>query len=488
MHTGNRITSLPKTVINIPALCQRLQQSINTWEGTLKATGGAIVLENSFWYLINFKWAHGNWRYNSINEDPEDILIKDILGEQKLLQRHEVSTAKETLGIHLAPNGSTVSQEEKMKSMVDTWVDQMRRGKLSKTDVWTALQSTIWRTISYPLPALNLSKKQCKDIMRPLLLYCLPSLGICRNFPRALIFGPMEYSGLGFKHLFTDQEIARLQEIVTHTSTSTMTGNLYRLSLELLILELGADPALEQISLPYINSCATPSLVRSTYIFLKTHQLIMRHDIYLTPRREADSLLMPAFLSTGASMEECVRLIKCRMYLRVCFISDLATSDGLLLSKDGWSGIPFLSTSTARPKQGRPTRADWQIWQKYLKLAFLVRGRRLQHSLGGWLSTPPLWKWFLSPQSNTLVSRSVTSHTGWEQYSMLPPSMTLFSSEGSPAMVTMEGLHPASVTAHSGRFRLLSHSPVAAPRSTTRSSFAEFLQEDSTFHLWHTHL
>jgi hypothetical protein len=48
--------------------------------------------------------------------------------------------------------------------------------------------------------------------MRPLLLYCLPALGICRNFPRALVFGPMEYSGLGFKHLFTDQEIARLQD------------------------------------------------------------------------------------------------------------------------------------------------------------------------------------------------------------------------------------------------------------------------------------
>jgi hypothetical protein len=33
------------------------------------------VPEKSFWFLINFKWAQGNWRYTSIEEDLGDILI-----------------------------------------------------------------------------------------------------------------------------------------------------------------------------------------------------------------------------------------------------------------------------------------------------------------------------------------------------------------------------------------------------------------------------
>jgi hypothetical protein len=42
-----------------------LQHSLNTWEGGLWETGGAIVPEKSFWYLADFKWSSGNWRYCS---------------------------------------------------------------------------------------------------------------------------------------------------------------------------------------------------------------------------------------------------------------------------------------------------------------------------------------------------------------------------------------------------------------------------------------
>jgi hypothetical protein len=38
---------------NSEAVAKTLQESINTWEGGYKATGGAIVPENSFWYLID---------------------------------------------------------------------------------------------------------------------------------------------------------------------------------------------------------------------------------------------------------------------------------------------------------------------------------------------------------------------------------------------------------------------------------------------------
>ncbi len=37
--------------------------------------------------------------------------------------------------------------------------------------------------------------------MQPILHYGLPALGICRNFPRKMVFAPHKYMGLGFKHL-----------------------------------------------------------------------------------------------------------------------------------------------------------------------------------------------------------------------------------------------------------------------------------------------
>ncbi len=93
----------------------------------------------------------------------------------------------------------------------------MRTGKISKSDAWVALTSTIWSTLMYPPPALNLTKKQCEFIMSPILNYALPAVGICRSFPRTIVFSPIKYLGLGIKHLYTLQEISRIKYILLHT-------------------------------------------------------------------------------------------------------------------------------------------------------------------------------------------------------------------------------------------------------------------------------
>jgi hypothetical protein len=75
-----------------------------------------------------------------------------------------------------------------MLNAVTRWADSMQTGHINKQEAWIALQSTIWHTLSYSLPALCLSRAQCEAIMAPVLRYCLPTLGICQNFPRKLVF------------------------------------------------------------------------------------------------------------------------------------------------------------------------------------------------------------------------------------------------------------------------------------------------------------
>lgn len=62
--------------------------------------------------------------------------------------------------------------------------------------------------------------------MAPVLRYCLPALGICRNFPRKLVFSTLDYMGIGIQHLFTLQEAVRLKDLVIHTFKDTLTGKL----------------------------------------------------------------------------------------------------------------------------------------------------------------------------------------------------------------------------------------------------------------------
>jgi hypothetical protein len=62
-----------------------LQRSIDTWEGSLKATGGAIVPEKTFWQLIDFKFHAGTWQYKSIADSPGRLFVNDINGIRKEL-------------------------------------------------------------------------------------------------------------------------------------------------------------------------------------------------------------------------------------------------------------------------------------------------------------------------------------------------------------------------------------------------------------------
>jgi len=52
-----------------------------------------------------------------------------------------------------------------------------------KIRVWLALISTLWRSLSYPLPALNLTKEQCEKIMAPALDYAFSATGTVGTSP-----------------------------------------------------------------------------------------------------------------------------------------------------------------------------------------------------------------------------------------------------------------------------------------------------------------
>jgi hypothetical protein len=101
------------------------------------------------------------------------------MGQRQELRRCQPYDAQETLGIYLAPDGNHKQQLNKMLQLSTRWADSMRSGKIPKDDAWLAFQLTIWKSLLYPLPALSLSPEACESIMRPLLHYLLPAIGVC---------------------------------------------------------------------------------------------------------------------------------------------------------------------------------------------------------------------------------------------------------------------------------------------------------------------
>jgi hypothetical protein len=88
-------------------------------------------------------------------------------------------------------------------------------------------------------PAITLSYKECEDVQRPVVAMILPKMGIVRNSARKVVFGSAKYCGLGLDHLATVQNISRLQYLIGHIRSKSITSKLICQQLYYTQLEIG---------------------------------------------------------------------------------------------------------------------------------------------------------------------------------------------------------------------------------------------------------
>jgi hypothetical protein len=192
----------------------KMQDSLDTWEGGLRATGGAIVPEKSHWYLIEFGWNKGMPFYKSVSDAPATLKVKDHLGIIRELQQLEPGQAERTLGVRLAPDGNMDAQFEYMKTTASNWSKKLRTGHLPRHLTWKAWRTTILKTLEYPLPVTTLSRPQCNKLTSILASAALPRCGIVRSFPRAILHAPLKYGGFQIPDLYVEQGISHVQRLL----------------------------------------------------------------------------------------------------------------------------------------------------------------------------------------------------------------------------------------------------------------------------------
>ena len=78
--------------------------------------------------------------------------------------------------------------------------------------------------------------------MAPLLAQGLALLGVVRTIPRAVVYGPVKFQGLGVPSLITFQKMQHILRIIKYCLVEDhITGQLIRHSLEATKLEIGCE-------------------------------------------------------------------------------------------------------------------------------------------------------------------------------------------------------------------------------------------------------
>jgi hypothetical protein len=272
-----------------------------------------------------------------------------------------------------APDGNNDVEVKYLQAVASSWGEDMRTGHLEHKEAWQALNTTVMRTLEYPLPALTLTEKECRHIMAPVLQRGLSSSGICRNMAHDVVYVPLEFQGFGLNFPYTTQGIDHIEVLIQHGQANTITGQLIRASLEEAKLEVGLGGGLFMQDFKKFGKLATPGWITHTWDFL--HKYSMTAEDTTKPlklRRVGDAFLTQAFYENGIKGAALAQANWCRLYLQAITLSDIMTGDQKEITSAAWDG----KREEGRPKyyvwpnQGRPGRRDWQTWHHALDAAF----------------------------------------------------------------------------------------------------------------------
>jgi hypothetical protein len=346
----------------------QMQRSLDLWAGGLAATGGQLEPTKTFWYNIQFLWRDGTWRYGSKTDFPASITMQNTDGTRSVLEQVEVREGRRTLGVRLAPDGNNQSEFLYLQDQCNEWADKIRSGMLPKRYTWQAFTTTILAKLAYALPATTFSKKECAAITRRLIFTTLSKAGVNAHIPRDLVYGSTLRQGLGYPDLFVWQGAHAISRLVSFSlSHIGITKELLNISYETLCLESGFKFPLEMEYSRY-GKLSTNCYLHALWEFAEVFNIRIRGPANPAVSSCKDDELLMELMCKTLEEAKLIQFNRCRIYLRVLWLSDITTADGKFIDYYATRAEinPTRSTRWNWPRQGIPSKKAWECWQKGL--------------------------------------------------------------------------------------------------------------------------
>jgi len=372
----------------------------HTMGGTPSHHWGALVLEKYFWYLLEFEWHNGQWKYSVSTQTVVVLQVCHANNKYRTIDHLKPHEACQTLGVWLSSKGNCKAKLEHLKSVATEWTTKMEQAKLTHNNAMFSLKNMLMQKLVYPLMVTSFTEIECQTIMQLIFWAGLPKARVVRIYPRALVHRPERYAGLKILHLYTEQLITQVVTVLKYgTLPSNTTVVLLCASIEGMKLETGLQGELFDTPI-----CVQHLLTKSWIKNVWKHNIQMQmsqHDGSLP--HKYDSKITWLFLQNGYCAEELHLLNQCHMHLHAFWLLVICTGSVKDLSKFTWTGkgiceLPWLWPVTVQPSTGK-----WCLWQQVLtKSLSLDHCWNLTTLLGDWLESSAPAGWYYEPECTWL--------------------------------------------------------------------------------------
>jgi len=480
-------------------LIAEFQKAAQKWERLLFTSGGALELSKCSWYCLHWSWdQHGHANPTIFGEHGPGLALTRGTDKSKAvdIKRLEVTEAHKTLGVRLEPMGIFDGEFAHLKRKADAIPNRLAGSSLGSYDSISFHQTTFLPSVGYSSPIIPLSFEACKQIQGKFIATLLNKISFNRNFPRAVVYGPIELGGLGIRSLYVEQGIAKISLYLRQLSSESELGKCLRIATRTQQLEAGVSwDILERpaITIPYL----TTTWITALRDFMGVHDIQIKFCVsekwsqYQTTC-EGDTFLMERIMALNIFSDAQLRDINlARIYFRALTLSDVANPMGdriLPLYLEPSCTDPREHISTWKwPRQLIISEGQGNLWRQALRAAFLNRFDRLERPLGPWKClTHRRHKFWIALSETKLMIREVHRDSSVHfvihesQGGGLDPGFSLYPSEVIPSSAVRNWTFiPAEVTTDGDCYRV-SHrgfddTSIHSPSTPIAVNFTDFV-------------
>jgi hypothetical protein len=365
-----------------------IKGNLGSWRRLLQLTGGDIDVSKSKWSIMRWKYCTrwGEAKLETKKEFPGLVGMTnnvDTHKSEEFLGRLEPNEAERVLGVRLPLDGNMNTEFAYRCKQIVAFSRKVFNAPINHWDAWLIYESRYRAMIRYPLPVTTFTNAQCIKIQRPFVNIILPKIGLNRNTPRAIIFGPKSLGGLELMDLRVEQIATQWETTRGHMKRLDRAGKGMFITAHDLQVEIGTTKPFFQLDPDELSYTVKRTRWQYLWSSLKEYDIKMEIYNFWTPslKYENDRNIMATALEDKVLRNSRWKMMQhinqCRLYVKAFNVSDL-TKDGLSIYGPYLNGTERGKNSVIDiPDTRKPTVNQWRIWKSFIFRNFLSPGTRI---------------------------------------------------------------------------------------------------------------
>ena len=419
-----------------------IKQMSQLWEKLLFITGGRLELSKCFWVPITWRWRQGKPSMITKHKGRKELFLKE--SETKKLVRIPRQGGMEVakrLGINSSCDGRWSREFLNWITFSKNFGNKLRCSQVGRTAGQLAYQSIWIAKFRYSAPAVGFTKSQLKKIQQTIISPCLSQAGYCNKIPRAVVYGPSTYGGMGWDNIQVLSLVEKLKFLIGSIRLQDTVGRMFLIQLSWIQIFAG-------ISTPILMETKQITYIPTGWLAdLHTHLAannikVEIHDVWSPSRqRQEDKVIMDVVTATTPQWAW-AGINRCRLYLKATTIADITSLDGTVIPERVRKVQSAIRNSTLLfPLQMKPCTTDINTWQYFVdSISF---NGRLHIPLGRWLRTPDqIFPYVVEPQTAVLYKKN---EKGWQVFGRMSKRSRRFRKTRLSVKTLPENWEPAKV-------------------------------------------